>query len=512
MTAIVTRTSSVAFKEEVTQNTLISPAAGDFVAVREGMTVSQEVEQLATDEMVNNLGNSKPYRGMQKPKGSFPKYLRHSGVEGTAPEYSVLIKSAMGTQTTNATEYDTIAGSTAGTSLVRGTLVVDSGEGSNFIAGQAVLIKDTTNGYSIRNVRSISTDTLSLNCNTSSATPTLMNLGKAIHFSPAKSGHVSFSAHHFGARAASGFYEAISGCRTTNMNIDFTANNLAEINFDFEGMQYYYNPITVSSSNNKIDFDDDAGTTDSTATLTSKVYRSPHELAAEVATQMTAQSVGDGNDTISCSYSDTTGKFTISTSGSLLSLNFSSGANTANTAATILGFATSDQTSATTYTSGTAQTYNPAVTPTYDSSDSLVIRDAELLIGDFDQITSRKCLKASFSVSTPKVDVPDVTATIGISETLQTNREVSFTADLLLQSHEAGLFEKMMANTSTSLMFNAGPKVSGNWVAGKCVNIYLANCVISSHVLENNNGYMIVKIEAKAFIDESQQDIHINFV
>lgn len=510
--AIVTRTAAVAFKEETTANTLITPSAASFVAVREGMKMSQEVDLLQTDEMINNLGPAKPYRGQEKPKGSFPKYLRHSGVEGTAPQYAVLIKSAMGTQTTNATQYDTIAGSTAGTSAARGTLVVDSGEGANFVVGQAVLIKDTTNGHSIRNVRSISSDTLSLNFNTSSATPTLMNLGKAIHFSPAKSGHVTFSAHHYAARSSSTFVESISGCRTTQMALDFPANSFAEMNFEFEGMQYYFNPITIDSTNNKIDFDDDTGTTDSTATLTSKTYRSPHELATEITTKMTAASVGDGNDTITCTYSNTTGKFTISTTGSALSLRWLTGANTATTVATTLGFTVADGTGATTYTSGTAQTFNPLVTPSLDSSDCLVVRDSELLIGDFNEITSRKCLKASFSVSTPKVDVPDVTATIGISETLQTKREVSFSADLIMQTFESGMFNKMMENTSTSLMFNIGAKTSGNWVAGKCVNIYLANCVINSHVLENNNGYMIVKVEAKAFVDESQEDIHINFL
>lgn len=505
-----TRSSVFAFKEETTEGDLIDPVAADFVAGRDGFSFQGELETISSDEMVDDIGTSKNYAAKEIPKGNFPKYLRHSGVEGTAPEYDVIIKSAIGNQTDNGTEYDLIAGAVAGSSSVRGKVIVDAAEGANFAKGQALLIKDGTNGYNIRNVRTISTDNLNLNFNLSNAPALGVALGKAIHFSPASTGHVTYSSYHYGASSNSDYKQAMSGCRTTSLNFDFPANGFAEMNFDFEGIEYFYNYVEIDATNDTIDFIDNVA--EITVTLTNKFYNSPIELADEIASKMTEGSAASQADTISCSFDSSTGKFVISTDGSTLSLLWSTGTNTATSADSILGYTTADDTGATSYTADNVQAYNPPVTPSYDDSDNIVLKDCELLIGGFNDITNRKCITASCTIGAPKTDVPDLTAENGIDSSIINSREVTFNATLILQQHEVALFDAFINNTTRSLMFNAGSKSAGNWVAGTCFNLYMANASITSHTNDDNDGYRVVTLTAIGHVDESQKDVHINFI
>ena len=98
--------------------------------------------------MNGDIGSSESIRVGENPGSSWSGYLKHSGTEGSEPEYGVLIESSLGEKTVNSTEYDTIAGSTVS------KCVVDSGEGVNFEQGQALLVKNTAVGtyFSTRNL------------------------------------------------------------------------------------------------------------------------------------------------------------------------------------------------------------------------------------------------------------------------------------------------------------------------------------------------------------------------
>ena len=188
------RASLFAIKEETSVGDLIAPTAGsDAIPLREGFSQSSNNEELTNDELVDDIGASKALIGLESPEGSHPAYLKHSEVEGQAPEVALLFKSAFGAQATASTEYDTIAGSTAGTASARAIAKVGVGEGATFQVGEALLIKDGSNGYSIRNIHSISSDDLSLNFNLDAAPAAGVNLGKAILFHPVATGHPSFS-------------------------------------------------------------------------------------------------------------------------------------------------------------------------------------------------------------------------------------------------------------------------------------------------------------------------------
>jgi hypothetical protein len=502
------RSSVFGIRAETTEGTYIAlSAATQFTVLREGFSFQSGVETVDSDELVNDIGMSEGFVTRESPTASIPKYFKHSGVEGQAPDYALLIKSAMGTQTDNSTEYNTVASSTAGSSSAAAVVKVDTGEGALFAKGQALLIKDGTNGYAIRNVKTISTDDLTINYNLAGAPGTGVNLGKAIHFSPASTGHPTFTAHLYQASSSSAFHQAISGCRTTGMSIEFPVNELAAISFDIEGISFYHNPIAITSSNKYIDFN--IGASELNASLTEKAYKTPMALATEIATKMTALA----GAAISCSYSSTTGKFTISKASGTLQLLWDTGANTANSAATTLGYSdAADDTGGLTYTSDNAQTYSPGYTPSYDDNGPNVVRYNELLIGDYTRKDNRKASNVSFSINTPKTDVEDLTAETGVSESVVLEREATFSATLIFQEHEVTELDALLNNTTTQLMFNHGPKSGGNWVAGKCVNLYMPNAKITSNVLSDQDGLYVVEVEAKGFVSTAQKDVHLNLI
>jgi hypothetical protein len=506
-----TRSAVFAIREETTEGTFIEVSSGtQFTVLREGFSFQGAVETVDSDELVNDIGMSESLVTREAPTASIPKYFKHSGTEGQAPDYGLMIKSAMGSVTSIATERTLTTGSTAGSSSAAPVLELAAG-GSDYAEGRAVLIKDGTNGYAIRNVKpsGVSSNSLTLNYNLSGAPASGVTLGKAVHYSPAATGHPTYTAHLFQAGSSSAFRQSIAGCRTVGMQMEFPVNDLASISFDIEGIKYYLNPIVIDSTCNKIDGNIDGGGTDFSATLTSKAYKTPMDLAREVATKLTAAA----GATISCSYSSITGKFTISKASGTLQLLWNTGTNTATTAATKLGFSSAaDSTGALTYTSDNAQTYSPSVTPSFDSQGPTVVKYNELLIGDYSRNDNRQASNVSLTVSTPKTDVEDLTAESGVSESVVLEREVTFSATLVFKEHEVTELDNLLQNATTSIMFNHGPKSGGNWEAGKCVNVYMPNAKIQSNVISDQDGLVIVEVEAKGFVSSSAKDLHINFL
>lgn len=503
-----TKSSVFAIKKETTEGELIQPTSGsEFTALRDGFAFESGVETVDSDELVNDIGASKGFLSKETPTGSIPKYFKHSGIEGQSPDYGLMIESAIGSETVNSTEYDTVAGSTAGDSSTAAALNLDTGEGAAIAAGQAFLIKDGTNGYSIRNAKSIAGDAVTLNWNLSNAPASGVNLGKAIHYAPVATGHPTYSAHLWQAGSGSAYQQSMAGCRTTSMSMEFPANDLAVINFDFEGIKFYMNPVEITSSNEDIDFTVTSGA--KVATLDNKAYKSPKEFARAVETKM--QAVND-DGTITCSWDDVSGKYTIASDGAVLELDWASGPNTATSAKAKLGFDSVDLDSALTYTSDNEADYDSPVTPAFDDSDPTIVRSNELFLGGFDRNVCVDGNSVTVAVGTPKTDVESYCAESGISESVVAERQVTLSATLILKKHEIREFDTFINNGTTQAMFNHGPKSGGNWVAGKCVNVWMENGSITSHTIADGDGFQVVEIEIKGFVTSTGKDVHINLV
>lgn len=499
--AEINRNTVLALVAETTEGTPVAPSAGtDFTAIQDDLDISPSFDVLENAELKSSIGKGKPIIGMENPQASFTHYLRHSGTEGDNPDFAPLLKSVFGSETVNSTQRSTTTSSS--TSIIK----LASG-GSDFARGMAVLIKDGTNGYSIRPVHSVSTNDLTLGFNVAAAPASGIGVGKCVNYSPASSGHQALSVWAF--RANRGAVELMSGGRVTEMSVDFSAGDLIAAAFSLEGMKYYYNPVKIGSTDVYLDFLDDATTR--AAVVTAKMYTDPHELAAALQTSMNA--LGSTN-TFTVAYSDTTGKYTLTSSGTTFTLKWSTGTNAANTIGDKIGFdTTSDDSSALTYTSDNAITLTAPYTPIYDSADPIAAKDNEVLIGDSTDSTTLTSPSVSFTISNERSPLDDVSNSTGRSGSLITGRTVTVSVKTYITQYDVSKFKRFRAGTDTRFCYVFGTKSGGNWVAGKSGCIYMPSAVISSFKVTADNGILFLEMELQGYIDSSGNgEVYLNFL
>jgi hypothetical protein len=496
----VTRNSVFAIKEEVTEGTPLKPTAGGdgYVALQEGFTMEPTFEELTSSELqAGSIGLAKPALGLENPTGSIAHYLRHSGTEGTAPDFGLLIESCLGTETVNGTERLTAAAST--TSLVK----LASG-GADFDRGFAMLIKDATNNYSVRNVLSMATNDATLAFNLANAPAIGLGVGKCVNYKPATS-TPSFTSWLF--RGNGGAIETMAGCKVNEMSISCEAGAYINCDFSFEGTQYYFDPILIDATNNKLDVDEGAGQL--TATITSKLYKDPHQLAEEIQSQLNSVLTAAAT----CTYSDSTGKFTLTAASGTFSILWNTGTNTAVSLGTTIGFAVAaDDTGALTYTSDNAISFASYHTAAYDSADPLVAKSNQVMLGS---ATDNSCFEAStvnVTVSNSKADIKSVCADSGKSGSFFNSREVTVEIVSLLNRYDAKWFKKFRQGDSVQFAYTGGSKTGVNWDAGKVINMFSPTMTISSFALGDSDGLVTLNMTLKAYVSQGLGEFFINFL
>lgn len=505
MSSFQTKGSRLAIVTEVTEGTPVSPtAATQYIALQDGYDLEPAFDSLANAELTGSIGKAKPVLGLENPTVSLSHYMRHSGVEGQEPDFGRLIEGAFGGKSVNATQYTTAAGSTTGSTSAAAVLNHAAGTGTNFERGEALLIKDGTNGYHIRNVLSRVTDASTLNFNLAAAPAASVGLGKAVLYKPGSS-FPTFSIFDYRGNGAA--TQLVAGSRVVEMGVEISAGEYINSNFKLDGLSYYFNPIEITTSTSKLDFNDGGV---KAATITTGFYKDPLDLAAAIASAMDTLS----SDTITCTYSSSTGKFTIATDGAALSLLWNTGTNTANSIATKIGFTTAaDSTAALTYTSANALTLTSPQTPTFDSADPLVAKSNEVLLGTFSDISCFCASTVKFSIKNSKVDVKCVCADSGKQESVITGREISIDISAVLPQYEADKFHRYHTNQTTAFMYNFGEKSGGNWIAGKAGNIYIPTATISKFKVTDQNGLVALDITLSAFVDSSGNgEVYLNFL
>ena len=495
--AISTRSDALGVKKEVTEGVPVAPAsATDFIPLQDDLSVSASFDDLENAERLNSLGSAKSIRGLENPTLSVSHYAKPSGVEGTAPAWGPFLESIFGTETSGLTERNTVSGSTTT------TINVDSGEGTEFGWGRPMLIKDGTNGYSIRWSRGATVDAVDLNFAVDTAPGTGVDLGDPVYWSPANSGHPTLSLWHYISNMANGAVELLTGNRITAMSLSADASQLINANFTAEGIGYHFDPLTVTASNKFLDFTSDNGTFE--VSIAEKTYKDPHDVAEALASAM---NTADTAETFAVVYSNTTGIFTISTSTSaVLSLLWASGthgsAGTDTHIGTLLGYSdVANDTGATTYAADSAQDWSAPFTPSFDDSDPSVAKANTVRLGDQD---SNVCFEASnitIDMGVPKTDILSICAETGKSGSIATSREVTISVTALLDNYDADAFHRFHTNQQTQFMWSWGTKVGGNWVAGKAMSAWGANTTISSFEITSEDNLATLNLELKTFVD-----------
>jgi hypothetical protein len=508
--AEITRSSRLFVVEEVTEGVGVSPtAANQAVVLQEGFELTGEFEKLENAELKGSIGKAKPVLGLETSQFSFSHYLTHSGVEGQAPEYNLFLKSLIGSETAQATERTTTVGSTAGTSLLRATVVLAAG-GSDYSKGKAALIKDGTNGYSIRNIYSVATNTLTLAQNLAVAPATGVTLGKFINYSPSDSGHPSLSCWLY--RSNGGDVELARGVKIEEGTIEFASGEFINMSISGSGTGYDFDPIEITSSTRYIDFEVDSGTY--AAILDLGIYKDPIELAQQVQDKMDAL-VGVG-EAITCVWNSSganIGKFTITATGSVVfEIAWATGANTANTAASKLGYTVADDTGALFYHSDSQLVWSSPYTPSYDNSQPLVAKNIEVLVGEFDDLVCFEAQSFSLSVANTKQNIPSACAESGISGSLHSGREVTGNLVATLTKHDADKFYRFRSGAETMITVNAGTKTGGNWDAGKCVNCWVSRCTLDTHTVGDSDGIVTISLDFSGYVENSEGEVFVNFL
>jgi len=504
MAYINTRSTILGVVEESTEATLVNPsAATDYVKLQDDASLAENKESLENNELSGSIGAAKPIDGISTPTLSFSSYLHHSGTEGVAPDAGILLKSMYGAEAVRSTERDTVAGSTVS------VLNVDSGEGIEFARGEALLVKDGTNGYKIRPVESVSTDALTLGFDLSDAPASGVNLGKSVTYSPTDSGHTTLSCHMYHGNG--GLHQAVSGARVVGYDVTADAGQNINGSFSLEGIGFYNNPITLSTDI-YLDVTDDGGTF--AASVEAKSYRDPEELASAIQTALNAA----GSDTFTVVYNSTgasAGKFTISSDGVLLSLLWNTGTNAANTIAQAIGFDNAaDDTGATSYTGDNAISWAAPHTPNYDDQPPLSAKNHEILFGSASSdITCINPSSVSINFANTKANISDICAITGQSGSLITSREatVSFTA--ILPQDCVKNFARYRRGDTVRFMYAFGTKADGtNWDAGKSGCYYIPTATITSLEVVNEDGIARIQAELKAFVSDSLGEVYLSFV
>lgn len=503
------RASRLAIRKETTEGTLLDISSGSqYIPLQSGFSFVPGLESLENQEIRSSIGRAAPMSGIEQPQASFNEYLKHSGTEGTAPNWGALLEALFGSVSTNSTQRLTTSSSTT-------ILIKMASNGSEFPRGTPMLIKDGTNGYSIRFSDGYATNDVTPNFALSNAPASGIGVGKAVLYTPADSDHPALSLWML--RGNGGAKEAITGARVTQMQMSVVVGEMINCSFQLEGLGYYFNPLRVDSTNNKLNFTDDTGT--ATATIPSKVYKDPHELARAVAAAM---DTANAAVTHSCSYSNSTGKFTITATGTTLSLLWKTGTNGSDNTdthiGTLMGYSdAADKTgtaAGTGYASDNAQTLTDSQTPSYDSSDPIIVKNMEFLVGGSQSSFSSDCVTSlQVNITNTRQPLKCINAESGVGGSIISERQVELVVIATMSTYDADKFDKFLNNSDVKCQLSFGVKSGGNWVAGKCGGVYVPTAKISAFQLGDDNGIVTMQYTIRPYVNSSgQPEIYLGFV
>jgi hypothetical protein len=497
--------SVLAVVKETTEAVPVSPTS-DYIALQDGFEMEPSFNELENEELTGTIGKAKTAVGSEDPSASVSHYLRHSGTEGLAPDYGLFMESLLGAVKVVAVEELSEVGSVAGDEDNRGSVEVGVGDGASFDYGQAMLIKDGTNGYKIRNVYNVSTDSLELNFNIDTAPASGVGLGKPVMYYPIDENHPTMSMWLY--RANGGAIEMQAGTRTTEMAIDVTAGEYINANYSFGGVEYYFNPLEVTASSSYIDFTE-AGLNTYAVQIDLGIYKDTHELAEQLEAKMNSTASAFAYEV---KYLDASGKYEFTSTDPDFELIWNSGVNSANSIGPLLGFDVADSGTGLVHVSDNGIDLSSPQTPVCDSQSPLVAKSNEIMIGDFADTECFQASTVSISVSGEKADINSICAESGKSGSILSGRDVEIEVQALLEKYEVEYFKRFREGQETAFMYNLGEKSGGNWTAGKCVNIYCPTATISSYKLEDQDGLVALTMSLKPYVKDCKGEIFINFL
>lgn len=235
---IVKGRTRIAVMEEVTEGTYVAPAAAtDYVQPTEdGMEMSPAKELKERSVLNNSIGKSRSRVGIKSVTASIPVELIGGGVEGSKPDYDLLMKATLGNTRALAARV-TSKSSGNGTN----TLAIEDADIGSLAVGDIVLVLETGAHVIAPILSKVST--------AGSATITLLRskigggnfsnsvqIAKFTTFYPANSGHSPLSVSMYWGDE---IRESGSGMRPSAMTLEnFTTGEIASLNYQLEGITF----------------------------------------------------------------------------------------------------------------------------------------------------------------------------------------------------------------------------------------------------------------------------------
>lgn len=222
---------------ESVEGTYLAPtAANKFVqTLADGAELSPAKELLERDIFTSSVGKTAPRTGMFQVSGSMPVEARAHSVEGSAPEYDALLRSALGSRRQITTTTTTKATGNTGS-----VLQIEDADIAKFNVGDIVMVKQA-GAYHVSPISAKSTGvgtasiTLLIPKPSGSFSASVV-VSKSTTYVVADSAHPSLSISKYIENA---LVEKGIGCKVTSMALEnFATGQLPSFNFGFEGLNF----------------------------------------------------------------------------------------------------------------------------------------------------------------------------------------------------------------------------------------------------------------------------------
>ncbi len=497
MTAIPTRGKVAAVIGKKEEGALLEPTLGKhFVALQADFSITPNFETTENLEIRDDIMAAKPVISGENPSGTFSHYMTGSGVEGEETEYAPMVESCFGAKRFITTEHTTIAGSTVSYLNVSDDALAD------YAKGDAVLVKDEVNGWSMRPIknRDLTNKRLVLAFDLEEAPAAGVKLGLHITYYPTTSLQPVFDVWEFFS-AGSG-NQNIANNRVTSMTITADANGQINTTFAFEGTSYRMNQDydatwELQDDRNTIVVAYGTSLGDSVnLVLANKIYNSGTELATELQLKLRALT-GPGLSALTVSYSEDVRKF-LFLNASGFAFDFADTASDDGMAA-LLGFEDDKRTATATVADGLVsknaakpstlnyKIYLP-LKPEYDGQPPVIAKDQRLFLGESDNNVCLDAISVTLTINTPTTTIYSICAENAIFAKLLTSRDATLTVSAILQDDDQRFFSKFKNGDTVPFAFMGGQKRNLRWVPGNIFTAYGSEAVINSFSLAESDG------------------------
>ncbi len=230
MAIVVKKNQSWAVEKEVTEGTYRAPqSAAAFVqTLQDGSEMSRSKELLERNIFTSSIGKTSPRTGQFQVSGSIGVEAKAFSTEGSAPEFSALMESALGSRRQIASEITSGISHTAKRIFLSNT--------STLAVGDIILVKED-GAFHVSPIESISTNVhIELVIEASAPFSDAVVIAKSTIFNVADSGHPSLSISRY---LEGSVLQYAVGAKVSSLSLEnFSTGQIPSFNFSFEGLNF----------------------------------------------------------------------------------------------------------------------------------------------------------------------------------------------------------------------------------------------------------------------------------